>query len=76
MTIYVLLVIYLQQSPYDATTCNASVFNTTGANAIVDWVLVELRDGTTNTTVLQSQSALLQRDGDVVSVERNSSIDL
>jgi hypothetical protein len=61
-------------SPYDATTCNASVFNVTGANAIVDWVLVELRDAITNTTVTASQSALLQRDGDVVGVDGTSSL--
>ena len=57
-------------SPYaDALMCNAAVFTATGANAIVDWVFVELRDETTNTTVLYSQSALLQRDGDVVGVD-------
>ena len=61
-------------SPYDTTTCDASVFNVTGANAIVDWVLVELRDATTNTTVSASQSALLQRDGDVVTVDGTSSL--
>ncbi len=62
-------------SPYaDALVCNASVFTATGANAIVDWVLVELRDETTNTTVLYSQSALLQRDGDVVGVDGTSTL--
>ena len=57
-------------SPYtDALTCNATVFNTTGANAIVDWVWVEVRDGADNTNILGSQSALLQRDGDVVGAD-------
>ncbi len=57
-------------SPYvDNLTCNASVFNVTGANAIVDWVYVELRDELTNTLVAASTSALLQRDGDVVDVD-------
>lgn len=57
-------------SPYaDALTCDASVFTPTGANAIVDWVFIELRDETTNTIVLHSQSALLQRDGDVVAID-------
>ncbi|EDP94800.1 leucine-rich repeat protein [Kordia algicida OT-1] len=56
-------------SPYaDGITCNSSVFNTTGNNAIVDWVFVELRDATDNTTVVESRSALLQRDGDIVDV--------
>ncbi|MFD0963444.1 M43 family zinc metalloprotease [Pseudofulvibacter geojedonensis] len=62
-------------SPYtDALACNASVFNATGNDAIVDWVFVELRDDVTNTTVVHSQSALLQRDGDVVGVDGTSAI--
>lgn len=39
---------------------------TTGSDAIVDWVLVELRDANDNTLVVASRSALVQRDGDVV----------
>ena len=63
------------QSPYaDGITCRAEVFDTTGDNAIVDWVWVELRDATTNTTILGSQSALLQRDGDVVNTDGMSTI--
>uniref|UniRef100_UPI002606C037 hypothetical protein n=1 Tax=uncultured Lacinutrix sp. TaxID=574032 RepID=UPI002606C037 len=62
-------------SPYmDMITCDAAVFNITGDNAIVDWIWVELRDATTNTTILSSQSALLQRDGDVVGVDGISSL--
>lgn len=57
-------------SPYsDAATCNASVFNVTGDNAIIDWVWVELRDKNDDTSVILSQSALLQRDGDVVDTD-------
>jgi surface protein len=57
-------------SPYaDMLTCEATVFDTTGADAIVDWVWVELRDATDNTIVATSQSALLQRDGDIVDVD-------
>jgi len=60
-------------SPYaDNLTCNTSVFTVTGANAIVDWIWVELRDATTNTIILHKQSALLQRDGDVVAVDGTS----
>jgi hypothetical protein len=40
-----------------------------GSDAIVDWVLLELRSNTTPTTVLASRSALAQRDGDVVDVD-------
>ncbi|WP_052158333.1 reprolysin-like metallopeptidase [Lacinutrix jangbogonensis] len=61
-------------SPYDATICNASVFTVTGNDAIVDWVQVELRDANNNTTVVVSQSALLQRDGDVVNTNGISSL--
>ena len=62
-------------SPYsDNATCDASVFNITGNDAIVDWVWVELRDKTDNTAVILSQSALLQRDGDVVDTDGISSI--
>ena len=64
-------------SPYsDGLTCAATVFNdggTSGTGAtndnIVDWVLVELRDANDNEVIEASQSALLQRDGNVVSVD-------
>lgn len=62
-------------SPYtDALTCNASVFTITGSEAIVDWVWVELRDATDRTIVVESRSALLQRDGDIVEVDGTSSV--
>ena len=51
----------------EATT--ASVLNTVGNNAIVDWVVVELRDATTPSLVIATRSALLQRDGDVVGTD-------
>jgi len=46
----------------------------TGSNAIVDWVVLELRDNATPTTVLASRSALLQRDGDVVGTDGTSAL--
>jgi len=62
-------------SPYiDAITCDAAVFSTTGNDAIVDWVYVELRDETDNTMVVKGQSALLQRDGDIINVDGVSSV--
>ncbi|WP_430409869.1 choice-of-anchor Q domain-containing protein [Kordia sp.] len=62
-------------SPYaDGATCDAAVFTVTGNDAIIDWIWVELRDVTTNTIILDSQSALLQRDGDVVAVDGTSSL--
>lgn len=64
-------------SPYaDALTCNASVFTTTGTNAIVDWVQVELRDASDRSIVIESRSALLQRDGDVVDIDGTSGVAL
>ena len=39
------------------------------ADNIVDWVFLQLRDNTTGTTILQTRSALLQRDGDIVDVD-------
>lgn len=62
-------------SPYsDGLTCDISVFTSTGSNAIVDWVWVELRDATDETIVVASKSALLQRDGDVVDVDGTSAV--
>ena len=37
-----------------------------GDNAVVDWVLVELRNAITPTTIVATRAALVQRDGDVV----------
>jgi hypothetical protein len=54
-------------------TVSASVFSTTGPNAIVDWVLVELR-GNSPSVLIDRQPALLQRDGDVVSTTGDSLI--
>jgi Leucine-rich repeat (LRR) protein len=63
-------------SPYvDELTCDASVFTTIGNDAIVDWVFVELRDKLDNTLILDSKSALLQRDGDVVAIDGVSELD-
>ncbi|MDG1731093.1 MAG: BspA family leucine-rich repeat surface protein, partial [Algibacter sp.] len=62
-------------SPYpDVLTCDPIVFTPTGANAILDWVLVELRDENDNTSIIDSQSALLQRDGDVVALDGVSAL--
>lgn len=46
-----------------------TIFNLGGADAIVDWVFLELRDKSDHTIVLATRSALLQRDGDVVDVD-------
>ncbi len=61
-------------SPYeDMITCDPTIFNTTGNDAIVDWVWVELRNENDKTSVLAAQSALLQRDGDIMRNDGSSS---
>jgi hypothetical protein len=49
-----------------------AILNVGGANAIVDWVFVQLRSKTDSTQVLATRSALLQCDGDVVDVDGTS----
>jgi hypothetical protein len=54
-------------SPYGGMeTINPSVLNTSGDNAIVDWVQVQLR---TSQMIVASKSALIQRDGDIVGLD-------
>lgn len=60
---------YVHTGTGNAGTVEPAVLAVTGSDAIVDWVLVELRDANTPATVVASRSALLQRDGDVVDVD-------
>lgn len=46
-----------------------AVLSVTGPNAIVDWVVLELRKQATPSVVAYSRSALIQRDGDIVDVD-------
>ena len=48
---------------------SAGVLSVTGSEAIVDWVVIELRDATDPDQILQSRSALIRRDGQVVDVD-------
>lgn len=57
-------------------TTTPSVLSVSGINAIVDWVLVELRDATTPTTIVARKAALLQRDGDIVDTDGVSPLTL
>ncbi|MES2520439.1 MAG: Ig-like domain-containing protein, partial [Bacteroidota bacterium] len=52
----------------------SSVLSVTGADAIVDWVFVELRSGLDSTVIVDSRSALIQRDGDIVDVDGVGSV--
>jgi hypothetical protein len=48
-------------------TVSQAILAVTGANAIVDWVFLELRKASSPATVIANKRALIQRDGDVVS---------
>ncbi|WP_211356931.1 hypothetical protein [Phaeodactylibacter luteus] len=50
----------------ETTTAVVLAANSGTANAIVDWVFVELRDGNDPTVIVETRAALVQRDGDVV----------
>jgi len=51
------------------TLANPNVLQVTGSNAIVDWVIVELRSTSFLDSIKWSRAALVQRDGDVVDVD-------
>ena len=50
-------------------TTTAPVLAVSGNDAIVDWVVLELRDVFDPSTIVATRSALLQRDGDVVDMD-------
>ena len=52
------------------------VFLLDNENAIVDWLLIEIRSKLDSTIIIHSRAALLQRDGDIVEVDGVSEIDL
>lgn len=67
---------YAYLSPVSATgTIGSGVLTTAGANAIVDWVFVELRDAQDPTVIVDSRAGLLQRDGDIVDIDGTSPLD-
>jgi Beta-propeller repeat len=55
-------------------TTTAAALAVVGSNAIVDWVIVELRNAATPAAIVASRSALVQRDGDVVALDGTSAI--
>lgn len=46
-----------------------------GPDAVVDWVILELRDPSAPEQVIASRSVLLQRDGDIVDLDGLSAVD-
>ena len=62
-------------APYNGTEeTTMSVLNVSGNDAIVDWVLVELRDATTPATIIARRAVLLQADGDIVETDGTSAV--
>ncbi len=55
-------------------TIAQSVLDVTGDDAIVDWMVLEIRDKTTPTVVEYSEPVLLQRDGDIVGLDGTSNV--
>ncbi len=53
---------------------NPLLLDQSGNNAIVDWVILELRAGNDSTQVVATRAALLQRDGDVVDTDGQSPV--
>ncbi|MEZ4740123.1 MAG: trypsin-like peptidase domain-containing protein [Flavobacteriales bacterium] len=60
------------QSGGGGETVQAGVFNTTGSNAIVDWVLVELHSVAPAYNLVATRNGLVQRDGDIVDMDGTS----
>ncbi|MBK7944810.1 MAG: fibronectin type III domain-containing protein [Flavobacteriales bacterium] len=52
-----------------STSFSPGLLGTTGNNAIVDWVLVELRQNVSPYQVVEARAGLLQRDGDIVATD-------
>ncbi len=56
------------------STISPTVLNATGDDAIIDWIIVELRSSTNSGTVVASKPALVEADGDVMSIDGNTPI--
>ena len=51
-----------------------AVLNVVGNDAVVDWVVVELRDASTPSAVLATRSALIKKNGYVVDIDGSSDV--
>ncbi len=52
----------------------SSVLAVAGDDAVVDWIVLELRDAADSTLVVATRCALLQRDGDVMDVDGSAAV--
>lgn len=55
-------------------TVSHELLNIEGENAVVDWVFVEIRDSANNSNILETRSALLQRDGNIMDINGDTII--
>lgn len=61
---------FIQVNNPTLATTSPLALSGTGANAIVDWVFIELRTGTSgSTSVVYTRAGLLQSDGDIVNMD-------
>ena len=51
-----------------------ALLSTTGNDAVVDWVRLELRDTTNNSVLVATRQALIQRDGDIIEADGGTTI--
>ena len=63
---------YVFQSDGGGEAVDPALLGVSGPDAIVDWVVIELRDPDAPTVVQASRAVLLQRDGDIVEVDGTS----
>ncbi len=63
----------LPSTLYGYTMLSSAEMNT-GTEVIVDWVTIELRDASDNTSILATRPALLQADGDIVDMDGSSAV--
>jgi hypothetical protein len=65
---------YAEAGYVPGAAIHSSTLIATGNNAIVDWVILEMRPAATLNVVAASRAVLLQRDGDVVDLDGMSNV--
>lgn len=53
---------------------NSAIFSVSGNDAIVDWVLLEVRNASDPSIVMGRRAALIQRDGNIVDLDGTSDV--
>ncbi len=56
-------------SPYTANSETVNPIPNISGNEVVDWVMIELRDGSNSSSVIESQSAFVLQNGSVVDID-------